>query len=255
MRRLLPVPPDDETLDTLDALADAYAYPLPRPGRGAVLRANMVASLDGAAWHDGASGPLSSAADMRIFGVLRALADAIVVGAQTVRAEGYRPAKAREAFQRRRAALGQAPAAAIAVVSSGLDLDFSAPLFTAAVVPTLLLTGAGADPGRVRAARAAGAEVVVAGDGALADPGAVVRELAARGLTRLLAEGGPRLLGQFTAAGELDELCLTVAPVLCAGGAPRIVTGPPLAVPDRMTAVGLLEEDGFLFTRYARTAH
>lgn len=252
MRSLLPAARADETFDTLDALAGAYAYPVPPSGRGAVLRANMVASLDGAAWHEGASGPLSSAADMRVFGVLRALADAVVVGAQTVRAEGYRPARAREAFRERRAAAGQTPAAAIAVVSAGLDLDFGAPLFTEAVVATLVLTGTDADPARVRAARDAGARVVVAGDGTRVDPAAAVRELAALGLTRLLCEGGPRLLGQFAAAGELDELCLTVAPVVCAGTAPRIMDGPPLALPDRYAPVRVLEEDGFLFTRYAR---
>ncbi|GAA3358218.1 hypothetical protein GCM10017744_031900 [Streptomyces antimycoticus] len=87
----------------LDELADAYAYPEPPHGpSGAFLRANMVSSLDGAAHHDGRSKPLSSDADMRIFGVLRGLADAVVVGAETVRLEGYRPARAREAFAERR---------------------------------------------------------------------------------------------------------------------------------------------------------
>ncbi len=254
MRRLLPAAVDGETLDTLEGLAEAYAYPPASPGREAVVRANMVGSLDGAARHEGASGPLSSAGDMRIFGVLRALADAVVVGAETVRSEGYRPARAREAFRERRAAAGQAPAAAIAVVSAGLDLDFGAPLFTGAVVPTLLVTGAAADPARVRAARKAGARVVVAGPGSHVDPATAVRELAALGLTRLLCEGGPRLLGRFAAAGELDELCLTVSPVLCSGDAPRVTAGPVLAVPARMTPVCVLEEDGFLFTRYARAA-
>ena len=85
----------------------------------------MVGSLDGAARHEGKSAALSSAADMRIFGVLRALADVVVVGAETVRQEGYRPAKAREVFAERRAADGQPPAPAIAVVSRRLDLDFT----------------------------------------------------------------------------------------------------------------------------------
>ncbi|MBP8539299.1 dihydrofolate reductase family protein, partial [Streptomyces sp. MK37H] len=127
----------------LGELADAYAYPEPPHGpSGACLRANMVSSLDGAAHHDGRSKPLSSDADMRIFGVLRGLADAVVVGAETVRREGYRPARAREAFAERRAALGQSPAPAIAVVSASLDLDFSQPLFTEPLVPTIVITGA-----------------------------------------------------------------------------------------------------------------
>ncbi|MFI9102651.1 pyrimidine reductase family protein [Streptomyces fildesensis] len=239
-----------EPLDSLDGLADAYAYP-DRAG-GPWLRANMVASLDGAAWHDGKSQGLSSAADLRIFGTLRALADVVVVGAETVRQEGYRPAKAREAFAERRAAAGQTPAPVIAVVSASLDLDFTLPLFTAPLTPTLILTGATAPADRVAAATKAGAHVVTAGDGAGADPVRAVRELAERGLTRLLHEGGPRLLAQFTAAGVVDELCLTIAPLLTAGDAPRIMNGPGVTVPERFSPASILEEDGFLFTRYTR---
>ena len=164
--------------------------------------------------------------------MLRGLADAVVVGAETVRQEGYRPARAREAFAARRAAAGQGPAPAIAVVTASLDLDFSLPLFTAPLVPTLVLTGAGAPPDRVEAAREAGAEVVFAGEGAARRPGARGRgRWPERGLTRLLTEGGPRLLGQFVAAGVLDELCLTLSPLLTAGDAQRIVDGPAVAGP------------------------
>lgn len=268
MRRLYPVPsdlpapsagaspgapgsrPPQDPLDSLDGLADAYAYP--DRAAGPWLRANMVASLDGAAWHEGKSEGLSSPADLRIFGTLRALADVVVVGAGTVRQEGYRPAKAREAFAERRAAAGQSPAPAIAVLSAGLDLDFSLPLFTAPLVPTIILTGASAPPERVTAATEAGARVVTAGDGAGADPVRAVRELAALGLTRMLHEGGPRLLAQFAAAGVVDELCLTIAPLLTAGDAPRIMNGPGIAVPEKFSPSLILEEDGFLFTRYTR---
>ncbi|NEC25806.1 pyrimidine reductase family protein, partial [Streptomyces sp. SID8111] len=84
---------------SLAELAAAYAYPEPGPGGPAPwLRANMVSTLDGAAQHDGRSQPISCAADMRIFGTLRALADVVVVGAETVRQEGYRPARARAEF-------------------------------------------------------------------------------------------------------------------------------------------------------------
>lgn len=155
---------------SLDELADAYAYPALPAGEGAWLRANMVSSLDGAGQHDGRSQPLSSDADMRIFGTLRGLADVVVVGAETVRLEGYRPARAREAFAARRAAAGQGPAPVIAVVSASLNLDFSLPLFTEPLVPTLILTGAAAPPDRVRAARAAGAAVLTTGDGAGVEP-------------------------------------------------------------------------------------
>lgn len=93
---------------------------------------------------------------------------------------------------------------------------------------------------------------MTAGEGAGVDPGRAVRALAERGYTRLLTEGGPRLLGQLVAAGVLDELCLTVAPMLTAGDAQRIAGGPAVTLPRRFTLKSMLEEDGFLFTRYAR---
>lgn len=237
---------------TLDEISEAYGYPPLEPGQ-AWLRANMVSSLDGAAHHEGRSQPLSCAADMRIFGVLRGLADVIVVGAQTVRQEGYRGARPREAFAARRAAAGQPPAAAIAVVTASLDLDLSAPLFTEPVTPTLLLTGSAAPEDRVEAARKAGAEVLTAGEGATVDLARIPALLAERGLTRLLTEGGPHLLGQFAAADVLDELCLTVAPRLTSGDAPRITDGPGVVVPAEFTLDSLIEDGGFLFTRYRRT--
>ncbi|MEV5235116.1 pyrimidine reductase family protein [Streptomyces pseudogriseolus] len=236
---------------SLAELAAAYAYPEPGPeGPAPWLRGNMVSTLDGAAQHEGRSQPISCPADMRIFGVLRALADVVVVGAETVRQEGYRPARARAEFAAAREAAGQGPAPAIAVVSASLDLDFSLPLFTSPLVPTLVLTGAAADPERVAAAGKAGARVVVAGEGAGVDPARAVRALAGLGYTRLLTEGGPRLLGQVIAAGVLDELCLTVAPMLTAGDAQRIAGGPTVTLPRRFTLSSMLEEDGFLFTRY-----
>ncbi|MDN0197346.1 pyrimidine reductase family protein [Streptomyces sp. S.PNR 29] len=238
---------------SLTELADAYAYPEAGTGRREPwLRANMVSTLDGAAQHDNRSQPISSAADMRIFGTLRALADVVVVGAETVRQEGYRPARARAEFTAMREAAGQGPAPAIAVVTAGLELDFSLPLFTSPLVPTLILTGAAAAPDRVAAAEKAGARVVIAGDGTGVDPARAVQALAGLGHTRLLTEGGPRLLGQMVAAGVLDELCLTVSPMLTAGDAQRIAGGPSIAVPQRFAMVSLLEEEGFLFSRYRR---
>ncbi|MFF5105961.1 pyrimidine reductase family protein [Streptomyces sp. NPDC000134] len=258
MRRLFPVTdqtaaPDSDREWTLTELAAAYAYPGGGgDGPGVWLRANMVATLDGAAQHDGRSQPISSAADMRVFGILRALADAIVVGAETVRAEGYRPARPREGLAEPRRAAGQGPVPVIAVVSAGLDLDFSLPLFTSPLVPTLILTGAAAPSDRIAAAEKAGARVLIAGDGAGVDPARAVRALAGLGHTRLLTEGGPKLLGQFVAAGVLDELCLTVSPMLTAGDAQRIAGGPAMAVPRRFALTSLLEEEGFLFSRYQR---
>ncbi|CAL9615794.1 pyrimidine reductase family protein [Streptomyces sp. enrichment culture] len=266
MRRLFPVPPVSPVIDpdagpggseadrewSLAELAAAYAYPEPDGHRQTWLRANMVSTLDGAAQHDGRSQPISSAADMRVFGTLRALADVVIAGAETVRQEGYRPARARADFAEARRAAGQAPVPAIAVVSASLELDFSLPLFASPLVPTLVLTGAAAAPDRIAAAERAGARVVIAGDGVGVDPARALGALAELGHTRLLTEGGPRLLGQFVTAGVLDELCLTVSPMLTAGDAQRIAGGPAVEVPRRFALVSLLEEEGFLFGRYRR---
>ncbi|MEW2115395.1 pyrimidine reductase family protein [Streptomyces sp. NPDC005474] len=239
---------------SLDELATAYAYPEQTSGGQEVwLRANMVSTLDGAAQHDGRSQPISSAADMRIFGTLRQLADVVLVGAETVRQEGYRPVRARAEFAAARQAAGQAEVAAVAIVSASLELDYSLPLFTSPLVPTLILTGAAAAPDKVAAAEKAGAQVVVAGDGMGVDPARAVRALADLGHHRLLAEGGPRLLGQLVAAGVLDELCLTISPMLTVGDAQRISGGPSVGVPRHFELVSLLEEAGFLFSRYRRS--
>lgn len=257
MRRLLP-PALDRPDDALDRtwepaeLAAAYAYPEERlHGRG-WLRANMVTSVDGAAHHGGRSQPLSHPADMRIFGVLRALADVVIVGAETVRREQYRPARERPGFAERRAAAGQRRVAAIAVVSASLHLDFSLPLFTDPLVPTMVITGPAAPRHGLDAARAAGAEVITVGEGAEVDPARVKAELVERGHTRLLTEGGPRLLGAFAEAGALDELCLTTAPRYVVGTAGRVMSGPGLEVPRELALTSLLEESGFLFGRYQR---
>lgn len=273
MRRLLPLPesprpipptgPDDGPPDGVSAgggadvvdLDAVYAYPsdIVDAGRPWV-RANMVSSLDGAAQAgDGLSAGLSSPGDKRIFGVLRALADVVLVGASTVRAEGYRPPKRRAAYAPAREAAGRLPVPVIAIVSRSLELDFGAPLFTDALVPTVVLTGPDADPERLAAARKA-ADVIVAGPPGASgvDPGAAVDALAGRGWTRILTEGGPHLLAQLLAAGRLDELCLALGPLLVGGAASRITNGLAPEIPQSMELRTLLEDDGFLFARYVR---
>ncbi|WP_395293998.1 pyrimidine reductase family protein [Kitasatospora hibisci] len=235
---------------SLESLAAVYAYP-DQVNRGRPwLRANMVAGLDGAAKLDGLSEGLSGDADKRIFGVLRALSDVVLVGAETVRAEGYRPGRARAEFAAARRAAGQAPAPAIAVVSRSLGLDLAAPLFTEPLVRTVVITVEDAPPARL-AEVAGAADVIVAGRGSV-DLAAAVTALADRGWTRLLTEGGPRLLGRLAAAGLLDELCLSVAPLVTAGDAPRIIRDAEMPDVQRMRLVSLIEQKGFLFTRYLR---
>jgi riboflavin biosynthesis pyrimidine reductase len=234
--------------DALQALADLYAYPDPLPARGWV-RANMLATIDGASADEtGSSAGIAAPADRALLGVLRALADVLVVGAGTARAEGYRPLPGRAAFADRRAAAGQHPAAVVAVVTRFGDLDALPELF-APDAGTLVLTCAGAPLDRLRE-RAGADSVVVAGDDDV-DPSRAVAALAERGLRRILLEGGPTLLGRFAAAGRLDELCLTWSPLLVAGNAARVAHGPPASL--HLRAAHLVAYDDLLFGRWLVT--
>jgi riboflavin biosynthesis pyrimidine reductase len=238
LRQLFPVAVDDPDLVQL------YAYP-----DGQWLRANMVSSADGAASLNGVTHGLSSDTDRRLFALLRTLCDVILVGASTVREEKYKPARTRELWSHLRD--GRPPTPPIAVVSRRLDLDPDSPLISAAPehARTIVITVARAPADR-RAALARHADVIVAGDETV-DPKAAVGALADRGHRRMLAEGGPRLLAHLLEAGLLDELCLTISPLLAGPGASRIVAGPHAATPPRpLTLAHVLEDEGFLLTRY-----
>ncbi len=247
MRQLIPEPHRSRPEPDLTSL---YAYPA-QARRW--LRANLVASVDGLAQADGASRGLSGPADLRVLRTLRGLADVVLVGAGTVRTDGYaRPVVAREEFAAARAAAGQPPAAAIAVVSASLDVDFDAPLYTEAVTPTLTVTVADAPPERLERAREAG-EVLIAGESGRVDLAKAVDLLTESGRGRVLCEGGPKLLAAVAAAGRLDELCLSTSPQLRAGEGLRVLDGPALPAPIRLSLHTLLADDGFLFARYLVT--
>lgn len=251
---LLPGPRGELSDADLDAAYSWPGWPLPTPW----LRANMVTTVDGAGRSpDGLSAGISSDADRRVFGRLRGLADVVLAGAGTVRAEGYRPAAVKPDFVERRVAAGQEPVPAIAVVSRSLDLDLAAPLFTATTVPTIVITTVDADSDKLAEVRRV-ADVIAAGEGDV-DLTCAVRELRERGLPRIHAEGGPSLLADLLALDLLDELLVTISPLL-AGGAtpdgdaiPRITAHAPLpGAPRAMTLHHLLEDQGSLFLRYRR---
>ena len=242
MRRLFPTPAE---LDD-DGLADAYQLP---PGRS--LRVNFVASLDGVITVDGRSEGLGSPGDRRIFQVLRALTDVVLVGHGTAAAEGYRAVRADSAVGRLRSGLGRPATVPIAVVSRRASLDPSSGLVTEAVAPTILVTCGSADAGRRAALADAGVIVLVCGDDVVDLPLALDR-LAELGHQQVLCEGGPTLLHAALAAGTVDELDLTIAPALVGTG-PRLLEG-ALPVLPRLDLRQLLEEDGVLFTRYALEA-
>jgi riboflavin biosynthesis pyrimidine reductase len=244
MRRLLPPPVTDDAID----LESAYAVP---DGAGAHVRVNFVATLDAVISIDGVSAPLSSALDREVFALLRDLTDVVLVGAGTARAEGYGPVRATDQRVERRRRLGRSDVPPIAVVTSRLELDLTTPFFTEAVVRPIVFTS-GLATEAARAAAGALADVVVAGD-ARVDPARVVAELDRRGLRRVLCEGGPTLLSGLLAADAVDEMCLTLAPVVAGGGRQRLTPPSASADPRQFALSSLIEaDDGYLFTRYVR---
>jgi riboflavin biosynthesis pyrimidine reductase len=226
-------------------LTRLYAYP-----DGRWLRANMVATADGAASLNGVTQGISSDTDRRVFALLRTLCDVILVGASTAREEKYKPARPRELWSHLRA--GRPPTPPMAVVTGRLDLDPDSPLITAAPpdARTILITTASA-PAVRRDQLARHAEVIVAGQDTV-DLTTAVDALAERGHRRLLTEGGPQLLAGLAAAGLLDELCLTIGPLMAGPGASRIVAG-TRAAPLPLRLAHVLEDQGFLLCRYTRS--
>ena len=207
-----------------------YARPFDHVGPW--LRVNMVSTLDGAAQgEDGKSGGINNPADKRVFDALRRVADCVVVGAGTLRTEGYRPTTV-----------------PLVVVSRS------------ARVPPMLR---GAEPGRVLMATTEGAPALAEARALLGAANVMVlgtysvdltilkAALYDRGFTELLSEGGPQLLHHLLAEGVADELCVTVVPRAVGGGGLRIVVGSGIDVPLAPTL--LLEEAGTLLGRWRVT--
>lgn len=241
-RRLLPTP--SPTVDPIDA------YRLP-PESATHVRANMVTSSDGAATYRGHVGPLTGQADQELLYALRALADVVLVGAGTVRAEGYEVPLVLPHLATRRRDEGKPEQPRLAIVSGSLDLDLTASAFTASRYRPLLLTCDAVPPDRVRAAERV-ADVLVVGD-EVVDVAKAVDGLAADGMRHVLTEGGPHLLAQLITARLVDELCLTVAPRIVAGAGLRMLAGPELQPPTRTTLSQMLTADDYLFLTYRLT--
>ncbi len=242
-----------------DALAALYAWaalPDPEPadtpgdprGRHSrVVRANMITSLDGGATLNGRSGGLGNAADEHLFAVLRDLADVILVGAGTVRAEGYGGIRfpPDRAARRLRWGFGAEPPP-IAVVT-GRGLDPRSPLFADTLTPPIVITtehGARTVPDGVR--------VIVAGTDRI-ELAVAIDALAASGLRRIHCEGGPALLAALAAGGLLDEYCLTIAPLMLGSGAAPVL---PMELSDPLAwhLLTATVSGSHLFTRYRKTA-
>lgn len=224
--------------DAAPDLAALYATP-----PGPTVRLGMVVSVDGSAALGGLSAGLSGPPDRTVFSLLRSLADVVLVGAGTVRAEAYRPVPVNAARAQARRARGQRATPVVAVVSRGPGLPPDSPLLAAGAGTLLLTTAAGA-----RSAPP-GVEAVVTGTEDV-DLAAGLRALRDRGLAQVLCEGGPALAGALVQAGLVDELCLTTSPLLVGGGGPRLLAAlAEHARPVRLRS--LLHEDGCLLARWA----
>jgi riboflavin biosynthesis pyrimidine reductase len=211
--------------------------------------ANMVGGLDGSAAVDGRVGGLSSEGDRALFQQLRADADVVLVGAGTLRAERYGRVTLTDAQVAARLHAGRSPRPPIAVVTRSLQLDWTAPLFsTPGTARPIVLTCAAAGTDAIEQAEAH-AEVMVVGDESV-DLAAALDQLADhlahRGRLDVLTEGGPALLGELISQGLLDELRLTLAPVI--GGDPLPITsGVDLTT---FTLAEVRQDGDHLFLRY-----
>lgn len=256
--------PDLPALDVLLPLDATVRHLVPRadeaellalfadvPAAGVHVRANMVTTLDGAATGaNHVSGSINGPADFRVFRVLRALADVVLIGAGTARGERYTALDVPEELREARAALGLPETLELAVVTASGELPLE--LLDSERPPIVLTTGTNPSLGALR--ERIGADHVVVADSGIpgaVDPRAVVAALADRGLVRVLAEGGPTLLAQLLDADLLDELCLTWSPQLVGGPAGRITHLPTWFEPPRaLTPLHLLHADGVLLGRW-----
>jgi riboflavin biosynthesis pyrimidine reductase len=191
-----------------------------------VLYANFVASIDGVV----ALGPTPSAgsvisgrdpADRFLMGLLRACADAVVLGAATLRATpghlwtpGHVAPAFSEPFAALRATLGRAPEPRLVLFTArgDVDLDHVAIQHGATVVTTEAQAGA------LRRRLPESCDVIAVGSGERVDVRSAVGELRSRGYETLLTEGGPHLTGELLRSGSLDEIFLTISPVIAGRG-------------------------------------
>lgn len=245
MHRLEPGP------DIEDPLAPYAEVDRSTPDGRCWVTAHMVAGLDGTAAVQGRVGALSTAPDAALFAAMRALADVVLVGASTVRREGYGAISLPPERVASRTGQGLPANPPLAIVSRSLDLDWSTAPFAKAAPESrsILVTCAAAPPDRLAHGREV-ADVVVAGDESV-DPVSLMSQLAERGHHAVLCEGGPTWLGELVMAGQLDELCLTISPVM--GGDPLpVAVFPAGADLAQFTLRHVLRADDTLFLRYEK---
>ncbi len=214
---------------------------------------NMIASADGGTAIDGLSGGLGGPGDKAMFRALRAQADAILVGAATVREETYRAPRLPDDVASRRHDAGRPPAPRLAIVTRSLDLDVGLPLFEDEANRPIVVTVRDAPSDR-RAALQGRADLIDAGTSNV-DLGLALDLLGEAGATTVLSEGGPSLNGQLIHADLIDEWNLSLSPRLLAGDSRRAAVGPvPGGPPPAMRLARVWTDDDFLFCRWVRAS-
>ena len=248
MRRLLP---DVGTTTPDEAYADLG---LPERAEGLTrpyVVVNMVATADGHGALSGRTRELSSQADRQLFHALREQVDAVMAGTSTLAIERYGPLVREQDRRERRVARGLSASPLAVTASRSLELPVTVPLFEDPESKVVVLAGKDGE------APETGAELIVervpGPDERTLDLLAGFELLRGRhGVRTLLLEGGPTLLGAMLDAGLVDELFLSLAPLLIGGGPePAIVEGPPLPEPVRLHLLSLLADEDYLFARYA----
>ncbi len=232
------------------ALPALYDYP---EHDGTWVRANFITSVDGGATAGDSSGAMGGPGDRAVFNLLRELADVIVVGAGTVRIEGYSGAHVSAAQRQRRQARGQGEVPQLAIVTKSGHLSRDMPVFTRTEVPPLVLTCT-ASVDQTRRLLSGLCEVLdcSGNDPEQVDEVTLLAALGAHGMRRILTEGGPTLLDSLIQRDLLDELCLTIAPYIVGGLARRIVSGPGQLLTRMRRAHVLTDDAGYLYTRYVK---
>lgn len=211
------------------------------------LRANFIASADGAVTVDGLSRGLHGPGDKEIFDSLRMVCDALIVAAGTVRAENYDALRLTPAAREWRVAHGLPEFPLMVICSRSLDLDLDQLVFSDAPIRPIVVTTTTAPAEKV----AEVADVIAVGDDRVDLPAAIAK-LHSLGASQLLCEGGPQLMGSMIAADQVTELCLTVSPLLVGGGPGRISDGATAVRPRKMSLRHVLTLEDMLFLRYAR---
>ena len=207
---------------------------------------NFISSADGGTAIAGKSSSLGDPDDKAVFQALRAVPDVILVGSGTVEAENYQAVALDEQRRERRVAAGLAEVPVLAIVSGRLSFDPEARVFSDPEHRPMVITGPNADPAKL-AMLGDAADVVILEE---VTPKAILARLTAAKV--ILCEGGPTLVGQFVAEHLVDELALTIAPVMIGGRSARIAHGDLADPPLEMNLDRQLIGDRSIFLRYLK---